>query len=48
MWPEEQIVFQYFAIYSDENLPQNIQIEPKCVKNFAQNQINLKYIDKDV
>ena len=48
MWPDEQIVFQYFAIDSNENLPENLQIEPKCAKNFDQNQINLKYIAKDV
>ena len=38
MWPDEQIVFQYFAIDSNENLPENLQIEPKCAKNFDQNQ----------
>ena len=38
-----RLCFQYLAIYSNENFPKSIQI----VSNFAQNQINLKYIEKD-
>ena len=42
-----KLCFQYLAIYKNENLPKNIQIVPKWVENFVQNQINLKYIAKD-
>ena len=34
--------FPYLAILSYENVPNSIQIVPKWVENFAQNQINLK------
>ena len=40
--PDDQLCFQYLAINSDENLPKSIHIVPKWVKNFPQNQINLK------
>ena len=42
-----RLCFQYLAIHSNENLPKSILIVPKWVKNFAQNQINLKYIAID-
>ena len=42
------LCFQYLAIYSNENLTKSVQIVPKWVKIFAQNQINLKYIAKVV
>ena len=42
-----RLCFQYLAVYSNENLPKSIQIVPKWVVNFAQNQINLKFIAKD-
>ena len=42
-----KLCFQYLAIFSNENVPNSIQIVPKWVENFAQNQINLKYIAKD-
>ena len=38
------LCFQYLAIFSNEKAPNFIQIVPKWVENFAQNQINLKYI----
>ena len=38
--------FQYLAIISNENVPNAIQIVPKWVENFTQNQISLKYIAK--
>ena len=41
-----KLCFQYLAIFSNENVPNSIQIVPKWVENFAQNQINLKYIAK--
>ena len=37
-----RLCFQYLAIFSNENLPKNIQI----VQNWTKNQINLKYIAK--
>ena len=43
----DQIVFSIFCIYNNENLSKSIQIVPKWGKNFAQNQINLKYIAND-
>ena len=43
-----KLYFQYLAIFSTENVPNGIQIVPKWVENFAQIQINLKYIVKDV
>ena len=42
-----KLCFQYLAIFSNENTPNITQIVPKWVENFAQNQINLKYIAKD-
>ena len=42
-----KLCFQYLAIFSTENVPNSIQIVSKWVENFAQNQINLKYIAKD-
>ena len=42
-----KLYFQYLAIFSNENVPNSIQIVPKWVENFGQNQINLKYIAKD-
>ena len=42
-----KLCFQYLSIFSNENVPNSIQIVPKWVENFAQNQINLKYIAKD-
>ena len=41
------LCFQYLAIFSNENLPKSTQIVPYWVQNFAQKQINLKYIAKD-
>ena len=41
------LCIQYLTIFSNEKLPKSIQIEPKWVQNFAQNQINHKYIAKD-
>ena len=43
-----KLCFQYLAIFSTENVPNSIQIVSKWVENFAQNQINLKYIAKVV
>ena len=43
-----RLCFQYLAIYSNLNLPKSIQIVSKWVENFAQNQMNLKYIAKVV
>ena len=43
-----RLCFQYLAIYTNENVPKSIQSVTKWVKNFAQNQINLKYIAKHV
>ena len=40
-WP--YCVFNIWPFFSKENLPKSIQIAP----NFAQNQMNLKYIAKD-
>ena len=40
------LCFQYLAIFSNGNLPKNTQIVPKWVQNFAQKQINHKYIAK--
>ena len=34
-----RLCFQYLANYSNENLPKSIQIVPKWVEKFAQNQI---------
>ena len=42
-----KLCFKYLAIFINENVPNSIQIVPKWVENFAQNQINLKYIAKD-
>ena len=42
-----RLCFQYLAIYSNEYLPKSIQIVPKWYENFAQNQMNIKYIAKD-
>ena len=42
-----KLCFQYLAIFSNENLPNRMQIVPKGVENDPQNQINLKYITKD-
>ena len=42
-----KLCFQYLAIFIAENVPNSIQIVPKWVENFAQDQINLKYIAKD-
>ena len=42
-----RLCFQYLAIFSNENLLESIQIVPKWAENFAQNQINFKYIAKD-
>ena len=42
-----KLCFQYLAIFSYENVSNSIQIVPKWIENFAQNQINLKYIPKD-
>ena len=39
-----RLFFQRFAIYNNENLPESIQILPKCVDNFAKYQINLKIL----
>ena len=41
------LCFQYLDIFSNENLPQSIQIVPKWAENFAQNKKNLKFIAKD-
>ena len=41
-----KLCFQYLAIFSNENVPNSIQIVSKWVENFAQNQINLKYLAK--
>ena len=41
-----RLCFQYLALYSNENLPKSIQTVPKWDENFAQNQINLKFIAK--
>ena len=41
-----RLCFQFLAIYS-KYFPKSIQIVPKYVENFAQNQINLRYIAKD-
>ena len=43
----DQIVFSIFGHFQQWNLPKSIQIVPKWVENFAQDQINLKYIAKD-
>ena len=43
-----RLCFQYLAIFSNENLSKSIQIAPKWVENFAQNQIILKLIAKDI
>ena len=43
-----RLCFQYLAIYSNENLPKSIQIVPKSVKCFAQNQKKVKHIAKDL
>ena len=37
----DKLVFQYLAIYNNENLSKIIQIDPKWVRNFAKNEINL-------
>ena len=42
-----RLCFQYLTIFGNENVPNSIQIVPKWAENFAQNQINLKYIAKD-
>ena len=42
-----RLCFQYLFIYSNANFPKSKQIVPKWVENFAQNQINFKYIAKD-
>ena len=42
-----RLCFQYLAIFSNENLPKSIQIVPRWVEYFAQNQIILKLIAKD-
>ena len=42
-----KLYFQYLAIFSNENVPNSIQIVAKWVVNFTQKQINLKYIAKD-
>ena len=39
-----KLCFQYLAIFSNEIVRNSIQIVPKWVENFAQKQINLKYI----
>ena len=36
-----KLVFQYLAIYNNENLPKIIEIDPKWVYNFAKYEINL-------
>ena len=41
-----KLCFQYLAIFRNENMPNSIQIVSKWAENFAQNQINLKYIAK--
>ena len=46
MWPDDQIVFSIFGHLQQWNLPESIQIVTTRVKNFAQTQINLKYIAK--
>ena len=46
VWPDDRLCFQYLVIFSNEILPKSIQIVPKWVENFAQNQINLEYIAK--
>ena len=43
-----KLCFKYLAIFINENVPNSIQIVPKWVENFVQNQINLKYITKDL
>ena len=47
MCSDDQIVFSIFGHLQQSNLPKSIQIVPKWVKNFPQNQINLNYIAKD-
>ena len=42
VWPGDQIVFSIFGHFQQWDLPKSIQIAPKWVENFAQNQINLK------
>ena len=42
----DQIVFSRFVYLHQWKFAQNIHIVPKWVKNFAQNQINLKFIAK--
>ena len=40
-------VFSIWPFTENENVPKSLQIVPKWVKNFAQNEINLKYIAKN-
>ena len=40
------LCFQYLDIFSNENLPQSIQIVPKWAENFAQNQKTLNLLPK--
>ena len=48
MWPDEPIVLSVFGHLQQWKFAQKYTIVPKWVKNFAQNEINLKYIAKDV
>ena len=42
-----KLVFQYLAIYNNENLPKIIQIVSKWLHNFAKYEMNLKNMAKD-
>ena len=47
VWPDGRIIFQYLAIYGNENLCNNINIMPKLFQNFAKCWINPLKIAKD-
>ena len=42
MWPDGLIIFQNFAIYINENLPNGIQNLPKSVRDFPNSKWTLK------